>query len=50
MRLMGKFECIGENTQKNKIFSISIEQEVINIDKDGNESVVTISYKIKFKI
>ena len=23
------------------------EKEVTNIDKDGNESVVTISYKIK---
>ena len=25
-----------------------MEKEVTNIDKDGNESVVTISYKIKF--
>ena len=30
------------------IFSISIEKEVINIDKDGNKTVVTTSYKIKF--
>ena len=29
-------------------FSIPVEKEVPNIDKDGNESVVTISYKIKF--
>ena len=29
-------------------FSIPVEKEVTNIDKDGNESVVTISYKIKF--
>ena len=29
-------------------FSIPIEKEVIKIDKDGNESVVTISHKIKF--
>ena len=41
----GKFECLGENTQKYKPFSVPIEKEVTNID---NESVVTISYKIKF--
>ena len=44
----GQFECLGENTEKNKSFSVPIEKEVTNIDKDGNESVVTISYKIKF--
>ena len=44
----GEFECFGENTEKYKTFSIPIEKEVTNIDKDGNESVVTISYKIKF--
>ena len=31
-----------------KTFSILIEKEVIKIDNDGNESVVTISNKIKF--
>ena len=31
--------------RKNKTFSIAIEKEVTEIDKDGNESVVTISYK-----
>ena len=30
------------------MFSVPTEKEVSNIDKDGNESVVTISYKIKF--
>ena len=29
-------------------FSVLIEIEVTKIDKDGNESFVTISYKIKF--
>ena len=38
-----KFECLGENTEKYKI-----EKEVKEIDKDDNESVVTISYKKKF--
>ena len=44
----GKFECLGENTEKYKTFSVPIEKEVTNIDKVGNESVVTISYKIKY--
>ena len=53
----GKFECLGENTEKYKSFSVSIEKEVrdkdedkdvMTIDKDGNKSVVTISYKIEF--
>ena len=44
----GQFECPGENTEKYKTFSIPIENEVTKIDKDGNEGVVTISYKIKF--
>ena len=29
-------------------FFLSNRKEVIKIDKDGNESVVTISYKIRF--
>ena len=44
----GEFECLGENTGKYKNFSVPIKREVTKIDKDGNESVVTISYKIKF--
>ena len=32
-----------------KVENVStVEKEVTKIDKDGNESVVTISYKIKF--
>ena len=37
-----------ENTEKCKPFSIPIENEVTKIDKDGNEGVVTISYKLTF--
>ena len=44
----GKFECLGENTEKYKKFSISIEKEVTKIDNDRNESVKTISFKVKF--
>ena len=45
---MRKYECLGENTEKYKTFSVPIEKEVIKIDKDGDASVVSISYKIKF--
>ena len=44
----GHFECLGKNTEKYKIFSVSAEKEITKIDKDGNESVVIISYKVKF--
>ena len=42
------FECLGENTEKYKTISIPIEKEVTKINKYGNESVVSISYQIKF--
>ena len=44
----GQFECLGENTEKYKTFSVPKEKDFTNIDKDGNENVVTISFKIKF--
>ena len=31
-----------------KTFSVTIEKEVTKIEKDGNENVATISYKVKF--
>ena len=37
-----------ENTENYKTFSFPIEKEVTEIDKDGSESVTTVSYKIKF--
>ena len=43
MNVLGK---IQKSTKH--FFFFSIEKEVKKIDKDGNESVVTISYKIKF--
>ena len=42
-----QLECFGENTEKYKTF-IPIYTKVKIIGKDSNESVVTISYKIKF--
>ena len=41
----GKFECLGESTEKYKTFSVPIQKEVTD---DGNENVVATSYKIKF--
>ena len=35
------------NTEKYKTSSILIEKEVTKVDKDVNESVVTMSYEIK---
>ena len=32
----GQFECLGEITEKYETFSVPIETEVTNIDKDGN--------------
>ena len=43
-----QFECLGENKEKHKIFSVPIKKKITKIDKDGNESVKAISYKIKF--
>ena len=37
-----------EKQRKVQTFSVPIEKEITKIDKDGNESVVTISCKIKF--
>ena len=44
----GPFECIWENSEIYKRFSVPLKKEVIKIDKDGKKSVETISYKIKF--
>ena len=48
MSLRENFNVLGKIQKKYETFSIPIEKEVTNIDKDGNESVLTISYKIKF--
>ena len=44
----GEFEYLGENTKTYKTFSVPIEKEVTKIDKYANESVVSISYNMKF--
>ena len=40
------FVCIKENSEIYKSFSVPIKTEVINPDKDGKESVETVSYKM----
>ena len=42
------FNCLGENTEKYKTFSVPIEKEIRKIDENGEENLRTISYKIKF--
>ena len=44
----GEFECLGENTEKNITFLVSIKKEIAKVDKDGNDKIMKISYKIKF--
>ena len=48
MSLKEHLNVLGKTQKSTKLFSVPIEKEVTNIDKDGNESVVTTSYKIKF--
>ena len=37
-----------ENTEKYITFSIPIKKEITKKDKDGNDKIIKISYKIKF--
>ena len=44
----GEFECLGENTEKYITFSVPIKKENTKKDKNGNDKITKISYKIKF--
>ena len=44
----GEFECLGENTEKYRTFSATIKKEITIKDKNGNDKITKISYKIKF--
>ena len=44
----GEFECLGENTETCITFSISINKKITKKDKDGNDKVVNIPYRLKF--
>ena len=44
----GEFECLGENIEKYIHFSVPIKKEITKKDKNGNNKITKISYKIKF--
>ena len=44
----GEFECLGENTEKYMTFSVPIKKKIAKKDKNGNDKITKISYKIKF--
>ena len=46
--MSGQFECLGENTEKYINLSVPIKKETTKADKDGNDKIMKISYKIKF--
>ena len=43
----GNFVCLGANTEKYITFSVPIKKGITEIDKDGNDKIMKISYKIK---
>ena len=43
-----EFKCLERNKEKRKTFSVLVKKEIIKIDKEGNESVKNIFYKMKF--
>ena len=45
---LGEFECLGEKTEKYITFSVPIKKETTKKDKNGNDKITKISYKIKF--
>ena len=44
----GELECLGENREKYITFSVPIKKGITKKDKDGNDKITKISYKIKF--
>ena len=44
----GQFQCIEENKEKYKTFSVPIKKEIIETDKDGNKTDESLTCKIKF--
>ena len=46
----GEFEYLWENKEKYKTFSVLMKKKITKINKDGDKSVVNISYKINLLI
>ena len=38
----GQFECISENSEQYKTFSIPIKKKIVKVDKERNEAVESI--------
>ena len=43
-----EFEYVGENTEKYITFLVPIKKEITKMDKNRNDKIIKISYKIKF--
>ena len=48
MSLRDNLNVLGGNKEKYKTFSVPTKKKIIKMEKDGDESVANISYKIKF--
>ena len=44
----GEFECLGENTEKYITFSMSVNKKITKKDKDGDDKIANIPYRLKF--
>ena len=44
----GELECLGENTEKYITFLVPIKKQITKKNKNGNDKITKISYKIKF--
>ena len=44
----GQFECLEENAEKYKIFSVPTEKEIREVGKEDNEDITTVYYKMNF--
>ena len=44
----GEFNCLGENTEKYKTFSVPITKEVKRMNKNAEETTKTIPYSLQF--
>ena len=44
----GEFQCLGENPETCITVSVQIKKEITKKDKDGNDKITKIPYKIKF--
>ena len=44
----GELENLSKNTEKYITFSVPIKKEIRKKDKDGNDKIIKMSYKIKF--